>query len=541
MSSKKKLSTLLIAFASFALCLNVKSVSGVDKTSSDDLRKKKDAITELVLADSKSVPRTPLEFLKKIKSAGLKVKYHIVANGGIQNTERGSFSCFGTVSGKLKDIQLSDQDFSFGIFIEPDKAKVLEVQNDFATKLLVEVIVKDFNSGQKDFWELIGEPANKTANWHFRTDSDGIFSDTAKLNMEMSPKVPAQQLFGNISRCSGCHTSGDMVMKELNGDHNDWMKAGEEKITRAIGKFSLVKGSDENSPKNVAYMMFQQALEPEDLAKTVRESLKYAVHNVAFAKSSHLTDKQRLRSLFAPLEMNIEADSVPFEARTKKDQPIEIPTEFFVDERITGVQPPIKVPAKLYAKVLTELGSSFAADETKGLLETQHAFLFPARSAADENTIDELIKQGKLDQKAELAILSVDWTTPMYSQKRLTLIEKLPDNISGPAALTQALQSELAGSDKSEDPKKNALELLSLCRSKANSPEHVKAWVKLAAQRRVEIQAAQTSQNKRGTILEGGLGPGGFRRIFPEYKTFKAIPYEFTLDAKTALIKPSVH
>ena len=36
-------------------------------------------------------------------------------------------------------------------------------------------------------------------------------------------------------------------------------------------------------------------------------------------------------------------------------------------------------------------------------------------------------------------------------------------------------------------------------------------WVKMATQRRVEIQGSQTAQNPRGTILEPG-----FRVIFPE-------------------------
>ncbi len=539
MSPSKNSSLLLAISTVIALSSIVLSASGADKEESASSRNKKDAITELVLSDAKSIPRTPLQFLKKIKDAGLKVKYHIVSNGGIQNTERGSFSCFGTVSGKLGSIELEDQDFSFGIFIEPDKTKVLEVQNDFGTKLLVEVIVKDFNSGQKDFWELIGEPEKKTANWHFRTNTDGIFADTARLNMCVEPKMPASQLFGNVSRCSGCHTSGDMVMKELNGDHNDWMKPGKDNVQAAIGNFKLESGSDENSTKQVANMMFHQALEPEDLAATVRKSLKSAVRDVAFAKASQLSDKQRLRSLLAPMEMNLESDSIPFATRIQKDEAIEIPSKFFVDERITGHQDPIKVPVKLYAKVLNELGSSFAADETKGLLETQHAFLFPTRSAADENAIDELIKQGKLDHETEIALLSVDWTTPMYSRKRQALIEKLPDKIANATTLKQALKSDLAKSSPAEKQKSAAIQFLNLCRSKASSPEHITAWVKLAAQRRVEIQAAQTSQNKRGTILEGGLGPGGFRRIFPQYKTLNPKPYEFTLDPKTALLSAS--
>ncbi len=497
-----------------------------------------DAITELILKDASTEPRTPLAFLQKLKKSGLKVKYHIVSNGGIQNVSRGSFSCFGTVSGKLGDKVLQDQDLSFGIFIEPDSRGVLAVQNDFHTKLLVEVIAKDFSTGVKNFWELIGD--GKTADWHFRTDSFGISSDIARVNMELNPSISAEApLFGNTSRCSGCHLHGDMLMKELSLPHNDWLQPGANNVSAAIGKFKLKTGQNSNDPEMVAASMFAEAVSPEDLAQTVRKSLVEAIKTQWESPLCKETDKQKLRAVLAPVEMNLESDAKTFNERLAKNEPIEIPSTFFFDELLTGTELPIKIASKEYLQTLKDLGSSFAADETKGLVETEHAFLFPVRSFADSRAIDYLLDKGKLNPETVFALLSVDANVPIYSKQRLELMQYVPDSFKDSAELKESMIREIekipaeqrsaAASDILTKLKSSTRNLayinqqasfeLGHDRRKARLEGQKSAdyWIKIANARRKDIQNAQSSQNPRGTILEGGLGPGGFRRIFPQY------------------------
>jgi hypothetical protein len=514
----------------------------------------KDVIAEVIIANPEAIPRTPLAFLRKLKEAGLNLKYHIVANGGAENVARGSFSCFGTASGHLGDNVVRDQDFSFGMFIEPNKDGYLSVQNDFGTRLLVEVIAKDYGTGVKDFWELIGD--GKSADWHLRTNSFGIKSDVARVNMESQPIVSEERpLFGTIARCSGCHTSGDMVMKELDQPHNDWLQTnGADDIKKAIGHFKLKSGNDENDPEHQAAVMFSKSIAPEHLAKCVRESLKEGVKVQLQSSANKDSDKKKLRCVFAPLEMNLVSDAAVFSDRVRTNQNIEIPASFFVDQRICGPQPPIKVPSSVYVAALKALDSSFAEDETAGLLETQHSFLIPVRSFADERLIDLLLEQGKMDQGLLTAILNVDWTTPIYSNARLSLMQYVPDKYEDAVDLRAKLLVAVRSQPESERNsaanelldnltgnrctpqffKQRALDLLALCQKSASSQKHVESWLRLAAQRRTEIQAAQTSQNPRGRILEGGLGPGGFRRIFPQYKNVEPKPHELALDPRTA-------
>jgi hypothetical protein len=165
-----------------------------------------------------------------------------------------------------------------------------------------------------------------------------------------------------------------------------------------------------------------------------------------------------------------------------------------------------------------------------------------------------LLEQGKLDRGILSAILSVDWTTPIYSSGRLGLMQYVPSKYTDAqdlrAKLLEAIRAqpeneripaanELLDNLTSEKCtpdffKQRALDLIALCQKNASSQKHVGSWLRLAAQRRAEIQAAQTSENPRGKILEGGLGPGGFRRIFPQYKNVEPKPHELVLNSRSA-------
>ena len=345
-------------------------------------------------------------------------------------------------------------------------------------------------------------------------------------------------------------------MKELDQPHNDWLQSNvADSVKEAIGHFKLKPGNDENDPEQQAGMMFSKSFVPEHLAKCVRESLKEGINTQLQSTANKDSDKQNLRCVFAPLEMNLVCDAVVFSDRVKKNHSIEIPAAFFVDQRLCGPQPPIKVPVSVYMAALKSLGSTFAADETPGLLETQHAFVIPVRSFADERLLDVLLERGKLDRGLLAAIVSVDWTTPVYSSSRLSLMQYVPSKYKDAqdlrAKMLEAIKAQpenqlnLAASELLDNLtsekctpeffKQRALDLIALCQKNASSQKHVESWLRLAAQRRTEIQAAQTSENPRGRILEGGLGPGGFRRIFPEYKSVEPKPHELVLDSRTAM------
>lgn len=467
----------------------------------------KDLITELVLRQSPP-PTTPLGFLQLLKNEGYTVDFHIVANRGWHNPAKGSFSSFATVTGK----GLEPGDMTFGVFIEPGSDKVLTLQNEWTTRLLVEVIVKDQKHGLKNFWELIGEKSN--GRWYFRGSSFNIVADTRTIHRGEAA------IFGDRLRCSGCHVNGDLVMKER-FPYNDWKEKDQPLKT---GPYSLSSTPSLDSASGAAAYMVKQAKGPEHLDQAVTRSLEQYVERLGEVSAEE--DKQWMRALLAPLEINLVSDTVELGARPH----VEIPAEFFLDPLLSGPQPALKVPLEVYRQALERSGSSFAADETAGLKETQHPFLVPVRSKADRLRVELLLKNGKLDSRVLRRFLSVDFTTPLFSPERLELMECVPLNWSDAAELAEMVDLPQAVSPK------ELTDYLQRLRQQANQVEAVVDWLKLAHQRRLEIQAAQTSSNTRGAILEGGLGPGGFRRIFPAYR-FQVQPYQWRPNPQTGRLE----
>ena len=452
-----------------------------------------DLITRVVLPAN---PKKPTEFLESLKQAGYPPTFHVVSNRGACNPAKGSFSVFGNVG----------QDLSFGVFVEPSSSGVLELQNEYNTRLMVEVIAKDKKTGLKNFWELIGD--GESSAWHYRGNSLDVLADIQDINI----KPTNEPVFGERLRCSGCHTGGDMVMKER-FPYNDWqtdtpLSQGPWRASRWVNK------------------VFGEAESAHHLNTVVEQSLRDYVS--VLRQRSPETSKQWSRSVLAPLEMNLVSDSVPFRQRREQNSAIAIPAAFFVDPLLSGEQPPVEVPFSVYQRALRSLGSSFAPEESAGLLETQHAFLVPVRSRFDEIRIETLLDQDLWSSEVLSDLLAYDFETAMYSPKRLALLAEFPEHWESAEDLRADLLSNSAiphevwenlmspGRDR-DYHRQRALDFLEERRKESRNLQSVKGWIRLAAQRRLEIQASQTSQNPRGQILEGGLGPDGFRRIFPSY------------------------
>ncbi len=447
---------------------------------------------------------TPRKFLAFLKQEGLDPRFHVVVNRGWHNINAKSYSGFATVEG-------ADTELAFGVFIESDKEGRPALVNDWDTSLLIEVIVKDRRTGLKNFWELIGEKTG--AKWHYRGNSLDVIADAAEIHLGR------QAEFGQRLRCSGCHVGGDLVMKER-FPYNDWKPEGV--AVPGLTERNINHGSDDVSAAN---WIFENARSPRHLDEAVEQSLRDYVK--ALEQQSPETDRQWLRSLLAPLEMNLVSDQNRFGSSAT----VRIPTSFFVDPRLSGPQADVEVPLAVYNEALGLAQSSFAADETPGLIETDHAFLYPVRSRFDELRIDSLKARGKLDDETIQRLLSVDFTTPIFSPERLALMAKLPDRWETPDQLVTALELLEPVSQRQVE------QYLVTLRAKASEPETVLEWLRLADQRRHEIQATQTSSNKRGAILEGGLGSEGFRRIFPAYGGFMTRPGQWVLDPHTGQLR----
>lgn len=514
---------LTLALVAPALAATVNLGPGGDRTD--------DAVRTGILAGG--APDDVFTVRRKLTGFGGTLRTHIVANRGHDNPEAGSFSFFESYTGPTPGGAVAEGELFLGFFSER-AGDVLQVQSQ-PQGLMIELIAWDRSRKLFNFWELIGD--GQRATWFYRGDSNDILADTAHI--DMGEPVP---VFGRRLRCSGCHTQGGPIMKELVAPHNDWWTS---KNGLSLGSMKLVAGAGAADPRHLAAQLFLQATDAAHLAQLVAAGTDRLVSERAHARPAGFTLKHELRSLHHTVEMNLASDSRPFAERAAGTQ-VELPAGFFVDERLAGTVAPIAVDASIYRTELARAGSVFADDEQPGLPETHHAFVVPVRARVDQSALDALVAQGLADEELIADVLAVDFTTPVYSEARASLQAYLPGTATSAADLRAQLIGNLRAAPASHrpaqallnnltDPARTAAfhraeagKYLARVRSRASEPAAVADWLRIASQRRLEIAEAQTSKNPRGTILEPG-----FRVIFPTDK-LAAQAGALELDAATA-------
>jgi hypothetical protein len=174
----------------------------------------------------------------------------------------------------------------------------------------------------------------------------------------------------------------------------------------------------------------------------------------------------------------------------------------------------------------------------------------PTRSFIDDQVIDTLLAEGLLDEELVADVLAIDFTTPVYSRARASLIRFVPDQAKDVADLrakltaalrkapaneqaARALLTNLTDSARTaEAHRKAAQAYLEAAAAAASKLEAVVDWLKIAAQRRLEVEQSETAGHRDGNITEEG-----FRVIFPTIKlTSKA--GALRLDPTTARALP---
>ncbi|BBM87190.1 hypothetical protein [Candidatus Uabimicrobium amorphum] len=464
-----------------------------------------DAVVRAILKDG--TPRTIFEVQQKLEDAGGVLKPHIVANRGHDNPRFGSFSVFHTYTGPMQGGVVQEEELFIGFFTTQRQGVITTLQS-FQSSLMIEIIAWDYTKKMYNFWELVGNGGS--SEWHYRGDSQDVAADVEQINMGNKAAK-----FGQRLRCSGCHTLGGPILKEIEAPHNDWWN-NNDKLN--LGTLRLNFGSDPQNPEHFAARMFFEAEDVSNLSKQVKKG----IDRLVAAREGNL--HEQMRSLVSTMEMNLASDTKPLQAKSQ----IAIPKGFFVDERLLGKSAPqITIDTALYMQALQTVQSRFAQNETPGLIDARHAFLVPTRSYIDNKVIDVLLHKGILDEELIADILAIDFTNPVYSQKRKNLIRYIPKNAINAQHLREQLIANLQNTNETgakellsnlTDPRRNkefhrkqALAFFDVCQQKGNVFVTVMNWVKIATQRRVEIQSSQPAQNPRGTILEPG-----FRVIFPQ-------------------------
>jgi hypothetical protein len=500
--------------------------------------KKDDAVQRGLLAGA-DVPRDVLAVRQRLLQLGGTLKTHIVANRGHDNPRFGSFSFFETYTGPIPGGKVGDAEFFLGFFSEPQNGKLAIDIHAQPGQLMMELIAWDYTKEVYNFWELIGD--GKTGQWKYRGDSNDILADVAEVYLQQPAK------FGKRLRCSACHTLGAPIMKELWEPHNDWFR---KDTPLPLGTLTLEEGADAKNTRQVASQLWKKATDAGHLGQRVEQGAAKLVAARFARKDGPLTLRQHLRSLFAPMEINLRGDTQPFSKRVKDGSAVELPQDFFVDTALAGQPGRIAGDVNLYQGVLKKVNARFAAKETPGLVETHHAFNVPVRSAIDEAVVGQLLAKGLLDPQLVASVRAIDFTTPLYSAARSGLLRYVPDQAKDADDLRGQLVAALQEAKNDPDAqqlltylrelkkytveyfRQMAADYLDVLRQGAKDLDTVYDWWRVASQRRQELKVAPTAPSPTNNITEPG-----FRIIFPE-DDLKSVPGRLRLSPKTGRCIP---
>lgn len=445
----------------------------------------------LTLAAAKQCPENVQALKAELIAVGANIEPAMVGNRGFHNPELGSFSFFETVTGHLAPFGLDVHagDFFFGHFTgATDDHRLVLDQEPSSGKLMVELIAWDANKKLFNFYELIGQGG--PAQWFYRGDSADVLRDNTFVYREVPPGQPK---FGKTLRCSGCHSSGGPIMKELAFPHNDWWT-----IARP-----LPLGS--NQPSQEVTVELNRLIDAGTFAQNVVQGIekleKSPTYKLAKAK---LSLQEQLRPLFCENEINLESSDVPFSRSTQ----VKIPSGFFINTRLAA--PQLTVSQASYNGFLSQNNMHFP--ETN-LADADHPWLTPVKGFSDQLALQSLIDEGLVEENFVLSVLAVDMERPLFSQARCALLKEVPEfSVNWKQEFLQKLQVPSSSSAAKQlaqylsDPSL----VVKKVREYSTSLQAGASQFQKLIQVRKAVFASEISQNPRGQILEPG-----FRVIFP--------------------------
>lgn len=216
-------------------------------------------------------------------------------------------------------------------------------------------------------------------------------------------KGPGQ---GDTRRCANCHTGGGLVMKELDAPWMHWTGHFE---TPGIDKVIDANKNDLGSKESGINM--------ESLVRNGNAAwVKTRVTNALNPARSDV--KLLLKPLFCTVEHNLD-NGADFDTSNFSG----IPVDFLVDPTFKSFGS-VSIKSDVYTAARDAAG--FNVPGLAGQKDTIFKFPFVERSAADMEYTNELKSRGVVDDDFIKDVLAVDFTRPVFSDARCSLLEFAP-------------------------------------------------------------------------------------------------------------------
>jgi hypothetical protein len=286
-------------------------------------------------------------------------------------------------------------------------------------------------------------------------------------------------------RCANCHTGGGPIMKELILPWANW----DGPTGTHFNGGTTSPGSND---------VFTQVTKAMNLSAfhTTGDFLQSVVQdgNTAWNKArlTHLASKDSaslLRPLFCTTEVNLQM------APTLRGPMTLFDPDFFVNSGFFNVftSPSVSVDGSVYnsvvqahQKMVDQSGAVLTGSNGKKLVDTAFAFNHPFASFADNDYLKDVA--AVTSNAFVSAVVAVDFTTPVFSDRRCGLLKHVPAipvDVAHPDAyakaltdgLVQALQGAAQGSPEAEllqnlqdaaGPQPRVTAFLNACATRAN-------------------------------------------------------------------------
>ena len=273
----------------------------------------------------------------------------------------------------------------------------------------VEVIAFDATAGVFNYYETDGQTLN------FFGNSNDMLKGTGE---------------DDDRRCAGCHVGGGLIMKELRAPWLHW-----EGDTTTPGVDTLVKSNALLGSKG-------NGIELEGTIDSANSL--WNPKRIDFMKKVGDT-KELLRPLFCTPEIQIGSGG-PGSVSS-------VPGDLLLDPVLNNF-PFLAFDNADYQALIAENGQEVRGT---GKPDTFFPFAFPHRASIDADYVQQLISKRVVSQEFVKDVLSVDFTRPIFSEDRCSLLELVPSIPSGSLsgkALTEGMLANIgtpqAGSPAAE-------------------------------------------------------------------------------------------
>lgn len=254
-------------------------------------------------------------------------------------------------------------------------------------------------------------------------------------------------------QCAGCHTSGGPLMKELHDSWANWTSTW----------FTV---SDPQSPDANFKRMFQKVVRADDMERQIILS----EHLHVKGRVDRAKAENKLKGIATQLFCDV-GEGTLIAAHSKNSQRFGdvqtfssmLPGAFVVSalfraprtgtgtelglENNLGLSLPtidgLSIDSKAYAETLKKNGSKISGQAGDSIFPMNG----PEKSYADNDAIQELLRQKLVDKDFVADVLMTDFTTPTFSKARCALADSLPDTWTSPDDLKTKFAAKLATSN----------------------------------------------------------------------------------------------